>query len=152
MSKRKMVLDSDLIFDVQSLPSHPPKPSIPYHQGQQAATMKRRGPGNPGIGGAGAISTASYSGDNMSGGSGGTGAAVAAGLSSHGGFGADAAEGSNSSPNQPPAKKSRTNTPWSPAEEQKLKSMRDAQHSWAEIAKVRRRNFKRSRLDPSRMT
>ncbi|KAH8816221.1 putative Myb-like transcription factor-like protein [Xylogone sp. PMI_703] len=35
----------------------------------------------------------------------------------------------------PPAKKSRTNTPWTPAEEQKLKAMRDANHSWADIAK-----------------
>lgn len=37
----------------------------------------------------------------------------------------------------PPAKKSRTNTPWTPAEEQRLKAMRDANHSWADIAKVR---------------
>jgi len=36
----------------------------------------------------------------------------------------------------PPAKKSRTNTPWTPAEEQRLKSMRDAGNSWAEIAKT----------------
>lgn len=33
-------------------------------------------------------------------------------------------------------KKSRTNTPWSPAEEQRLKQMRDAGSSWGEIAKV----------------
>ncbi|MCJ1479970.1 hypothetical protein MMC06_000124 [Schaereria dolodes] len=33
-------------------------------------------------------------------------------------------------------KKSRTNTPWSPAEEQRLKSMRDAGNSWSEIAKT----------------
>ncbi|KAI9847715.1 MAG: hypothetical protein M1837_001963 [Sclerophora amabilis] len=38
----------------------------------------------------------------------------------------------------PPAtKKSRTNTPWTPAEEQRLKTMRDAGSSWSEIAKVR---------------
>ncbi|KAI9861462.1 MAG: hypothetical protein M1813_005360 [Trichoglossum hirsutum] len=36
----------------------------------------------------------------------------------------------------PPAKKSRTNTPWSPAEEQRLKTMRDAGSSWSEIAKT----------------
>jgi len=36
----------------------------------------------------------------------------------------------------PPAKKSRTNTPWTPAEEQRLKTMRDAGSSWAEIAKT----------------
>ncbi|KAI4121147.1 MAG: hypothetical protein LQ338_006539 [Usnochroma carphineum] len=41
---------------------------------------------------------------------------------------------------EPPAqgsvpKKSRTNTPWSPAEEQRLKTMRDAGNSWSEIAK-----------------
>ncbi|KAL5318644.1 hypothetical protein ACEPPN_013708 [Leptodophora sp. 'Broadleaf-Isolate-01'] len=35
----------------------------------------------------------------------------------------------------PPAKKSRTNTPWTPAEEQRLKTMRDAGNSWADIAK-----------------
>ncbi|KAL8749392.1 MAG: hypothetical protein Q9184_006825, partial [Pyrenodesmia sp. 2 TL-2023] len=32
-------------------------------------------------------------------------------------------------------KKSRTNTPWSPAEEQRLKTMRDAGNTWNEIAK-----------------
>ncbi|TVY46261.1 hypothetical protein LOCC1_G004160 [Lachnellula occidentalis] len=37
----------------------------------------------------------------------------------------------------PPAKKSRTNTPWTPAEEQRLRTMRDAGNSWADIAKVR---------------
>lgn len=41
----------------------------------------------------------------------------------------------------PPAKKSRTNTPWTPAEEQRLKNMRDAGNSWADIAKVRHGNF-----------
>ncbi|KAK0704439.1 hypothetical protein B0H67DRAFT_498891, partial [Lasiosphaeris hirsuta] len=39
-------------------------------------------------------------------------------------------------PNPPPAKKSRTNTPWTPAEEHRLKAMRDAGNSWAEIAKT----------------
>ncbi|KAK3402557.1 hypothetical protein B0T20DRAFT_2420 [Sordaria brevicollis] len=37
---------------------------------------------------------------------------------------------------QPPAKKSRTNTPWTAAEEHRLKQMRGAGNSWAEIAKV----------------
>ncbi|KAL8889365.1 MAG: hypothetical protein Q9215_003345 [Flavoplaca cf. flavocitrina] len=37
----------------------------------------------------------------------------------------------------PVPKKSRTNTPWTPAEEQRLKTMRDAGNSWSEIAKVR---------------
>ena len=45
------------------------------------------------------------------------------------------ADGLSISP--PPVKKSRTNTPWSPAEEQRLKTMRDAGSSWSEIAKVR---------------
>lgn len=35
----------------------------------------------------------------------------------------------------PPAKKGRTNTPWTPAEELRLKHMRDAGKSWSEIAK-----------------
>ncbi|OHE96544.1 MYB DNA-binding domain-containing protein [Colletotrichum orchidophilum] len=39
-------------------------------------------------------------------------------------------------PQPPPAKKSRTNTPWTPAEELRLKQMRDAGSSWAEIAKT----------------
>jgi hypothetical protein len=43
------------------------------------------------------------------------------------------AEGSG----QPPVKKGRTNTPWTPAEELRLKHMRDAGKSWSEIAKVR---------------
>jgi hypothetical protein len=37
---------------------------------------------------------------------------------------------------EPKAKKSRTNTPWTPAEELRLKHMRDAGNSWSEIAKV----------------
>ncbi|KAL9098282.1 MAG: hypothetical protein Q9163_006036, partial [Psora crenata] len=37
-------------------------------------------------------------------------------------------------PTRPP-KKNRTNTPWSPAEEQLLRVMRDANKSWGEIAK-----------------
>ncbi|KAK0752791.1 hypothetical protein B0T18DRAFT_315071, partial [Schizothecium vesticola] len=36
----------------------------------------------------------------------------------------------------PPAKRSRTNTPWTPAEEHRLKNLRDAGNSWAEIAKA----------------
>jgi hypothetical protein len=36
----------------------------------------------------------------------------------------------------PPAKKGRTNTPWTPAEEHRLKQMRDAGNSWSEIAKT----------------
>ncbi|KAK7618441.1 hypothetical protein IWX50DRAFT_268728 [Phyllosticta citricarpa] len=35
----------------------------------------------------------------------------------------------------PPPKKGRTNTPWTAAEEQRLKIMRDAGNSWSEIAK-----------------
>ncbi|KAF2469034.1 uncharacterized protein BDR25DRAFT_229818, partial [Lindgomyces ingoldianus] len=39
-------------------------------------------------------------------------------------------------PAEPKVKKSRTNTPWTPAEEQRLKTMRDAGNSWSEIAKT----------------
>lgn len=39
-------------------------------------------------------------------------------------------------PPQPVAKKGRTNTPWTAAEEQRLKTMRDAGSSWSEIAKT----------------
>lgn len=49
--------------------------------------------------------------------------------------GRDQAGGTTASPR--PLKKSRTNTPWSPAEEQRLKAMRDAGSSWSDIAKVR---------------
>ncbi|KIW09586.1 hypothetical protein, variant [Verruconis gallopava] len=35
----------------------------------------------------------------------------------------------------PPPKKGRTNTPWTPAEELRLKKMRDEGKSWSEIAK-----------------
>ncbi|GJC96219.1 MYB DNA-binding domain-containing protein [Colletotrichum higginsianum] len=48
-----------------------------------------------------------------------------------------ATEDAAAAPQPPPAKKSRTNTPWTPAEELRLKQMRDAGSSWAEIAKVR---------------
>jgi len=37
---------------------------------------------------------------------------------------------------EPKAKKSRTNTPWTPAEELRLKQMRDSGNSWSEIAKT----------------
>jgi hypothetical protein len=36
----------------------------------------------------------------------------------------------------PPPKKSRTNTPWTPEEEHRLKDMRDDGKTWAEIAKA----------------
>ncbi|RMZ07853.1 hypothetical protein D0860_04902 [Hortaea werneckii] len=36
----------------------------------------------------------------------------------------------------PLAKKGRTNTPWTPAEEQRLKALREAGSSWSEIAKT----------------
>lgn len=39
-------------------------------------------------------------------------------------------------PDRPPAKKHRTNTPWTPAEERRLKAMRDENKTWSEIAKV----------------
>ncbi|KAI9786011.1 MAG: hypothetical protein M1816_008163 [Peltula sp. TS41687] len=48
--------------------------------------------------------------------------------------GRDQAGGATASPRPP--KKSRTNTPWSPAEEQRLKAMRDAGSSWSDIAKT----------------
>ncbi|OAR00310.1 hypothetical protein LLEC1_01021 [Akanthomyces lecanii] len=46
------------------------------------------------------------------------------------------ADDSGVAPSQPPAKKSRTNTPWTKLEETRLKQMRDAGNSWAEIAKT----------------
>lgn len=56
-------------------------------------------------------------------------------------YGADPSglgEGEAQQPVQPPPpKKGRTNTPWTAAEEQRLKIMRDAGNSWSEIAKVR---------------
>ena len=54
-----------------------------------------------------------------------------------GGLGEPTPTMAESSTSAPPAKKSRTNTPWTPAEEQRLKTMRDAGNSWSEIAKVR---------------
>ena len=42
----------------------------------------------------------------------------------------------DASAQEPKVKKSRTNTPWTPAEELRLKQMRDAGNSWSEIAKV----------------
>lgn len=49
----------------------------------------------------------------------------------------------------PPAKKSRTNTPWTALEEQRLKQMRDAGSSWAEIAKASPFCSLPSNTDPS---
>ncbi|KAJ4322268.1 hypothetical protein N0V94_002498 [Neodidymelliopsis sp. IMI 364377] len=42
----------------------------------------------------------------------------------------------NASAQEPKIKKSRTNTPWTPAEELRLKQMRDTGNSWSEIAKT----------------
>lgn len=39
-------------------------------------------------------------------------------------------------PSPTTVKKGRTNTPWTPAEEQRLKTLRDAGSSWSEIAKT----------------
>lgn len=47
---------------------------------------------------------------------------------------------------EPKLKKSRTNTPWTPAEELRLKQMRDAGNSWSEIAKVRVRQSRAKQL------
>ncbi|KAL5116323.1 hypothetical protein ACEQ8H_005781 [Pleosporales sp. CAS-2024a] len=42
----------------------------------------------------------------------------------------------DSAAQEPKLKKSRTNTPWTPAEELRLKQMRDSGNSWSEIAKT----------------
>ena len=47
-------------------------------------------------------------------------------------------EANEVSSSMPPPKKSRTSTPWTPAEEQQLKLMKDAGYRWSEIAKVMR--------------
>ncbi|KAE8453409.1 hypothetical protein EG329_010270 [Mollisiaceae sp. DMI_Dod_QoI] len=67
----------------------------------------------------------------------GPSAPTMSGPSSAAGVTGGAEEPSMGSPSMgPPAKKSRTNTPWTPAEEQRLKTMRDAGNSWADIAKT----------------
>lgn len=58
------------------------------------------------------------------------------GLGDLGGVEGPAQSIAESSVAAPAPKKSRTNTPWSPAEEQRLKTMRDAGNSWSEIAKT----------------
>ncbi|SLM35300.1 myb-like transcription factor [Lasallia pustulata] len=64
-----------------------------------------------------------------------------ASTSSAAGGDAEGAEAQTGAPAEPAvagpvAKKSRTNTPWSPAEEQRLKNMRDVGSSWSDIAKT----------------
>jgi len=51
--------------------------------------------------------------------------------------GSESATGPTADPpvTAPPIKKGRTNTPWTPAEELRLKKMRDEGKSWSEIAK-----------------
>ncbi|KAF9690655.1 hypothetical protein EKO04_011514 [Ascochyta lentis] len=46
------------------------------------------------------------------------------------------ADQADASAQEPKTKKSRTNTPWTPAEELRLKQMRDTGNSWSEIAKT----------------
>lgn len=53
-------------------------------------------------------------------------------------------QGMANAPTAPPAKKSRTNTPWTAAEEQRLKAMRDTGSSWADIAKVCNETFEKA--------
>ncbi|KAL9128169.1 MAG: hypothetical protein Q9175_007585 [Cornicularia normoerica] len=57
-------------------------------------------------------------------------------LGEPGDVGQQVEEANEASSSMPPPKKSRTNTPWTPAEEQRLKVMRDAGNSWGEIAKT----------------
>lgn len=57
-------------------------------------------------------------------------------------------EQNDASVQEPKTKRSRTNTPWTPAEELRLKQMRDAGNSWSEIAKVDRHQ----RYCPSMLT
>lgn len=59
------------------------------------------------------------------------------GLGDPSGLGEPSEELGEESAPAPAPKKSRTNTPWSPAEEQRLKVMREAGNTWGEIAKVR---------------
>ncbi|KAI4149547.1 MAG: hypothetical protein LQ340_004577 [Diploschistes diacapsis] len=47
-----------------------------------------------------------------------------------------AQEANAESASGPPAKKTRTNTPWTPAEEKRLKELRDAGTSWSKIAET----------------
>ena len=61
---------------------------------------------------------------------------IPAGLGDPGGLEEQAEEAGEETAPAPAPKKSRTNTPWSPAEEQRLKIMRDAGNTWGEIAKV----------------
>ncbi|KAK7725388.1 hypothetical protein SLS57_003865 [Botryosphaeria dothidea] len=61
------------------------------------------------------------------------------------------AEGEPQQPVQPPPpKKGRTNTPWTAAEEQRLKIMRDAGNSWSEIAKNESVSYQPTRVDAAR--
>ncbi|KAK5122919.1 hypothetical protein LTR85_003484 [Meristemomyces frigidus] len=59
---------------------------------------------------------------------------VAGDLGLSGGLGGPSQPGEQMT--SPVAKKGRTNTPWTPAEEQRLKTLRDAGSSWSEIAKT----------------
>jgi hypothetical protein len=51
-------------------------------------------------------------------------------------------------PQQPAPKKGRTNTPWTAAEEKRLKEMREAGNSWSEIAKVDQHTQKTDATQP----
>ena len=62
-------------------------------------------------------------------------------LGDPGATGQEGEEAAEMSPQLQVPKKSRTNTPWTPSEEQRLKIMRDAGNSWGEIAKVGEGSF-----------
>ena len=62
-------------------------------------------------------------------------------LGDPGAIGQEGEEAAEMSPQLQAPKKSRTNTPWTPSEEQRLKIMRDAGNSWGEIAKVGEGSF-----------
>lgn len=71
---------------------------------------------------------------------------TSAGAEAHNSAASVQADQADASAQEPKVKKSRTNTPWTPAEELRLKQMRDAGNSWSEIAKVGKHNLKLSLL------
>ncbi|KAK4504543.1 hypothetical protein PRZ48_005459 [Zasmidium cellare] len=108
---------------------HHPHPQA-HHYGQPSPTntRKRRASelGDPSLPGSSSSNASAFT--NPSG-------LLSAG-SDFSGTGLDVGAPSQQTLPSPTVKKGRTNTPWTPAEEQRLKALRDAGSSWSEIAKT----------------
>lgn len=121
-----------------SFPAHPtsyrthPPLKVPDYVQPGAAQLQhgQSSPINPRKRGASELGDLSLPGSSSS------NASAFQGLMANTGPDLDVGVGASQTLPSPVIKKGRTNTPWTPAEEQRLKTLREAGRSWSEIAKT----------------